>query len=184
MSTILDVILDLRCHPIFYRAEFSSYSEHILTAWFLRATKLELQMVQAKLMHLAMFTSDFGENILVKGKHETGDQFFHRLEVCLFGSVGCLSSSDDPTKTESFSNIITSDYKVKDNKFVACAFESVLDRSLEKARSEGLRINTIIHKVCKKWFLLLLIILVHFWYFFYNFSANKKYLLLSIPSPD
>ena len=96
---------------MFYRAEFSSYSEHILTAWYLRATKLELQGAQGNLRHLAMFTSDFAENILVKSKHETGDQFFHRLEVCLFGTVSTLPCSDDETKTTMLSNIITSDYK-------------------------------------------------------------------------
>ena len=67
--------------------------------------------MQGDLRHLAMFTSDFGENILIIGKHETGDQFFHRLEVCLFGTVSTLPKSGDQTKTDTVSNIITSDYK-------------------------------------------------------------------------
>ena len=51
------------------------------------------------------------ENILVKGKHETGDQFFHRLEVCLFGTVSTLPTPADQTKTKTVSHIIISDYK-------------------------------------------------------------------------
>ena len=87
------------------------YSEHIIPAWFLRATKLELMGAQSQLRHLATCTSDFGENILIKSKHETGDQYFHRLEVCLFGSVITLPSPLDLTKTETVSCIVTSDYK-------------------------------------------------------------------------
>ena len=87
------------------------YSEHIIVAWFLRATKLELMGMQSQLRHMGIYTSDFGENILVKSKHETGDQFFHRLEVCLFGTVSTLPSSPVLTTTETVSNIVTSDYK-------------------------------------------------------------------------
>ena len=96
----------------FFRAEFAIYAEHIIAAWYLRATKLELLGQQSQLRHLCIFTSDFGENILVKGKHETGDQFFHRLEICLFGTVSTLPSPADQTKTETVSHIITSDYKL------------------------------------------------------------------------
>ena len=172
---------------LLYRAEFSSYSEHIVSAWFLRATKLELQAVQSTLRHLGLFTSDFGENILVKGKHETSDQYFHRLEVCLFGAVSCLPSSDDQTKTETISNIITSDYKwvgtniifycvmtrVKDNKFVACALDSVLGPALEKARAEGLDITTVILKVCQKLFSISLTISLLEWPSFFPILEQR-----------
>ena len=80
-----------------------------MTAWYLRATKLEVMGQLIQLQHLCMFTSDFGENILVKGKHETGDQFFPRLELCLFGTVSTLPTPGD--QTETVSHIITSDYK-------------------------------------------------------------------------
>ena len=148
---------------ISFRAEFSLYSEHIIVAWFLRATKLELMGMQSQLPHLGIFTSDFGENILVKSKHETGDQFFHRLEVCLFGTVSTMPSSAVLTTTETVSNIVTSDYnwvlpiltlnyqccliRVKDNKFVACALDGILEQTLEQARSRGLDIDTVITKV-------------------------------------
>ena len=94
-----------------YRSEFSSYSEHIVSAWFLRATKLEVLKSPGMLMQTMLITSDFAENILVVRKHETSDQFFHRLQVCLYGSVCTQPSAVEPSKMESVSHIITSDYK-------------------------------------------------------------------------
>lgn len=38
----------------------------------------------------------------------------------------------------------------KDNKFVFCAMDEVMGPMLEKARSEGLQITTVIHKVIIK----------------------------------
>ena len=62
--------------------------------------------------HILIINSDFGENILVVSKHETSDQFFHRLEVCLFGSV-CILSVEDAERIADFevSHIVTSDLK-------------------------------------------------------------------------
>ena len=48
--------------------------------------------------------------------------------------------------------------RVKDNKFVACALDSVLGPSLEKARAEGLNITEVILKVSQKLFSILLTI--------------------------
>ena len=39
--------------------------------------------------------------------------------------------------------------RTKDNKFVYCAMDTVLGQTLEKARSEGLQLTTVIHKVSK-----------------------------------
>ena len=33
------------------------------------------------------FTTDFAENILLIRKHELADQYFHRIEILLFGAV-------------------------------------------------------------------------------------------------
>ena len=93
------------------REEFSSYAEHIVTAWFLRSTKLELLDKQSGLQQFLTLVSDFGENILVTRKHETADQYFHRMQICLFGTVCTLPSSLDETKKETVSHMITSNYK-------------------------------------------------------------------------
>ena len=82
-----------------------------MSAWFLRSTKLELLSKQGSLLNLITFVSDFGENILLPRKHEVADQFFHRLQTCLFGTVCTLPSSEDQGKTVTVSNIVTSDYK-------------------------------------------------------------------------
>ena len=63
------------------------------------------------LLNLITFVSDYVEDILLERKHETADQFFHRLETCLFGTVCTLPSSEDQHKTVTVSNTITSEYK-------------------------------------------------------------------------
>ena len=55
--------------------------------------------------------SDFAENILVVRKMETSDQFFHRMQICLFGTVCTLPNSLDERKKETVSHLLTSDYK-------------------------------------------------------------------------
>ena len=116
--------------------------------------------------NVLVITSDFGENIQIVSKHETADQYFHRLEVCLFGSVCLLAKEgENPEKFEDyrFSHIITSDYKyinnpkskskkrlffrVKDNMFVFCVLQKVIQSSLQKAQELGVRIDHIVHKV-------------------------------------
>ena len=57
--------------------------------------------------HVLVITSDFGENIQVVSKHETADQFFHRLEICLFGSVCILAEEDgEESKIEDYGSLI------------------------------------------------------------------------------
>lgn len=95
-----------------YREDFLNYGEHIVASWFLRATKLELLSQVNSRQHVLVINSDFGENILVVSKHETSDQFFHRLEICLFGSVCLLARPEDENvKSYDVSYIVTSDYK-------------------------------------------------------------------------
>ena len=67
--------------------EFEVYSLHIVAAWFLRSTKLQLFSLSPLRKSILNITSDFGEAFLVVSKHETADQFFKRREVNLYGSV-------------------------------------------------------------------------------------------------
>ena len=112
------------------KQEFHRYSEHTLSYWFLRATKLEAFSPSLARSTTATITSDFGEAIQIIAKQEVSDQFFHRPEVflflhfyhgksiflqqvCLFGSVAeiTIPSEDGSYKNYSVSHIITSDYK-------------------------------------------------------------------------
>ena len=63
------------------KQEFVRYSEHTLSHWFLRATKLEAFAPSQARSATATITSDFGEAIQIIAKKEVSDQYFHRPEV-------------------------------------------------------------------------------------------------------
>ena len=100
------------------REEFEAYSLHIVAAWFLRSTKLQLFAVAPSRQSILTIISDFGEAFLVVSKHETADQFFKRREVNLHGSVcGFMVAKDgqdgDSETLEEYrmSYIVSSDCK-------------------------------------------------------------------------
>ena len=66
------------------KQEFYRYSEHTLSYWFLRATKLEAFAPSLARSTTATITSDFGEAIQIIAKQEVSDKFFHRPEVFWF----------------------------------------------------------------------------------------------------
>ena len=100
-----------------FREEFSQYAHHIVAAWFLRSTKLELFNPTKERRNTLTIVSDFGEAFLVVRKHETADQFFKRPEVNLHGSVcSFLVPKDDDESGNhlqdyTMSYIISSDTK-------------------------------------------------------------------------
>ena len=102
-----------------FKDEFTSYAHHIVSAWFLRSTKLELFNPIKEKKSVLTVVSDFGEAFLVVRKHETSDQFFKRPEVNLHGSVCSFQITkdigDNQEKPEeySISYIISSDTKYK-----------------------------------------------------------------------
>ena len=68
----------------------NEFSQHIVTAWFLTNTKVEMIRPLERRSLALFFTTDFAENILVVRKHELADQYFHRIEILLFGAVVCF----------------------------------------------------------------------------------------------
>ena len=95
------------------KEEFTEFGHHIVAAWFLRSTKLEVFSVSHRRASILTIVSDFGEAYLVESKHETSDQFFKRREVNLHGSV-CdfmVPSLENPENLEEYSMsfIISSD---------------------------------------------------------------------------
>ena len=66
---------------------FNDFSKHIITAWLLTNTKVEMIRPLARRSLVLFVTTDFAENILVIRKHELADQYFHRIEILLFGAV-------------------------------------------------------------------------------------------------
>ena len=94
---------------------FHEYSRHIIPSWFLCNTKLELQKCQRNRSKTLFITTDFAENILVIRKHELADQFFHRIEILLFGAVVSYvkweENSDEEPILHSCSYMVSSDYR-------------------------------------------------------------------------
>ena len=101
------------------RDEFKIYSQHIIAAWYLRSTKLQLFSLSPARSAILTIGSDFGEAFLVVSKHETADQFFKRREVNLHGSVCDFlitkeGADQDQTTLEAYSMsyIVSSDCKL------------------------------------------------------------------------
>ena len=53
------------------KKEFIEFAHHIVAAWFLRSTKLEVFSVSQRRASVLTIVSDFGEAYLVESKHET-----------------------------------------------------------------------------------------------------------------
>ena len=66
---------------------FNELARHIVAAWFLSNTKIELIRPLKRRQLILFFTTDFAENILVIRKHELSEQYYHRIEILLFGAV-------------------------------------------------------------------------------------------------
>lgn len=81
-----DVFVDL------VKQEFLRYSEHTLSHWFLRATKLEAFAPSEARSATATITSDFGEAIQIIAKKEVSDQYFHRPEVLTYQSMDKINN--------------------------------------------------------------------------------------------
>ena len=73
-------------HAIFAK-QFNAFARHIIASWHLTNTKLEIMKPLECRQSIMFVVTDFAENVLVICKHELADQYFHRAEILLFGSV-------------------------------------------------------------------------------------------------
>ena len=92
---------------------FVGFCHHIVPSWYLSNVKLELQKPLASRSSLLFVTTDFAENILIVRKRELADQYFHRIEILLWGGVASFVKTDgteDPVLHQS-SYMVTSDYR-------------------------------------------------------------------------
>ena len=76
---------------------------------------MELQKCCIERSENLFITSDFAENVQVIRKHELSDQFFHRIEILLFGAVTSMvekleEGSDELVPFQS-SYMVCSDYR-------------------------------------------------------------------------
>ena len=93
-----------------FRNLFSEFSHHIVPSWFLTNTKNEIMKPLSRRKDILFITSDFAENVLVIRKHELWNQYFHRIEILLFGGVASFMLNDSEELVQS-SHMISSDYK-------------------------------------------------------------------------
>ena len=92
---------------------FPVFSHHIVSSWYLTNVKLELQKPLASRSSILFITTDFAENVLIVRKHELSDQYFHRIEILLFGAVASFVTTmemNDPVLKQ-YSYLVSSDYR-------------------------------------------------------------------------
>ena len=92
---------------------FQEFSSHIIPSWFLTNTKLELQKCCSSRATTLFITTDFAENVVVVRKYEVSDQYFHRVEILLWGAVASyvVTRSDGELVLIQESYMVSSDYR-------------------------------------------------------------------------
>ena len=66
---------------------FNDFARHIIVIQFLTNSKVEMMRPLPRRSLSLISTTDFPENILVIRKQELSEQYFHRVEILLFGAV-------------------------------------------------------------------------------------------------
>ena len=92
---------------------FPVFPNHIVSFWYLTNVKLELQKPLASRSSILFITTNFAENVLIVRKHELSDQYFHRIEILLFGAVASFVTTmemNDPVLKQ-YSYLVSSDYR-------------------------------------------------------------------------
>ena len=97
-----------------FSKQFKEYSRHIVVSWFLTNTKNQIQKLSSARENILFVTSDFAENVTVIRKYELADQYFHRIEILLFGAVVSYitpgNEEQDP-QLHQRSYMVSSDYR-------------------------------------------------------------------------
>ena len=92
---------------------FQEFSSHTIPSWFLTNTKLELQTYSSSHTTTLFITTDFAENVVVVRKYEVSDQYFHGVEILLWGAVASyvVTKSDEELVLRQESYMVSSDYR-------------------------------------------------------------------------
>ena len=103
---------------------FNKYACHIVPAWYLMNTKVEMMKPIERRKHILCIVTDFAENILVIRKHELAEQYFHRAEILLFGGIASfmvpnphvpattdIESGRSEAQLYQFSHLVSLDYR-------------------------------------------------------------------------
>ena len=71
-----------------------------MPSWFLSNTKTELITPKESRRKILFITSDFAENVLIVRKYELADQYFHHIEILLFGGVASFVKAEEATGSQ------------------------------------------------------------------------------------
>ena len=69
--------ITMKCFIKQYKKDFLEYGQHILTYWFMHATKIEVFDLSPVRFGICTCTSDFGEAIVCIDKGEISEGFYH-----------------------------------------------------------------------------------------------------------
>ena len=96
-----------------FKKGFESYSKQKLEAWFLNTVKNIGSSNASQVPEVLFSVSDFAQNLKLSKKQETSEEYFHKTQITIFGTVSCLNvpSSENVYEQHSFSQITSSDVK-------------------------------------------------------------------------
>ena len=99
-----------------FAEQFNVFARHIIPSWHLTNTKMEIMRPLERRQSIMFVVSDFAENVNVIHKHELLEQYFHRAEILLFGSIiSFLIKPEEGAagdyKLYTVSYMVSSDYK-------------------------------------------------------------------------
>ena len=93
---------------------FHDFSRHIVPAWFLSNTKMEIMRPLQRRLCILFAVTDFAENVVATRKYELAEQHFHQTEILLFGAVVSLAETDENGKVvlHQYSFMVSSDFRL------------------------------------------------------------------------
>ena len=97
---------------------FGNFSQHTLEAWYLNSVKRAAFSTKYQPSSVLNCVSDFAQNLKVDKKEEVSEEYFHKTQIALFGTVTSITKqirSEDGTITlkekHTLSQITSSDNK-------------------------------------------------------------------------
>ena len=90
--------------------EFSDYSEHKIEAWYLNTVKNASFTPTSQPPNTMTMISDFAQNLQLSSKKETSEEYFHKPQVALFGTVSTINVpvSEGSIKQRTISQVLSS----------------------------------------------------------------------------
>ena len=95
------------------KRSFKSYAKHKLEAWHLRNVKNVASQPASQQPGTLVSVSDFAQNLKLSRKQETSEEYFHKTQIAIYGTVSNVKNSDTNTTDiqHSLSQITSSDVK-------------------------------------------------------------------------